>query len=183
MSTSTIHTAPWHYSTPAIVLHWLLALLIATMAGLGWTMMEIEHTPLGDQLVALHKSLGIVVLLLVAARVAWRAGHRPEPLPPGLPQWQVRAFEFVQWALYACMVAVPVTGLLGAGYQRSGIAFFGWALPRWAAPNRPRAELLFDIHSALVWVTVALVALHALAGLKHLLVDRDRVFHRMWLSR
>jgi cytochrome b561 len=42
------------------------------------------------------------------------------------------------------------------------------------------AEALFDVHMTIVWVMVGLVALHALAGLKHALVDRDRVFQRMW---
>ena len=174
--------ADWRYGAPAIALHWILALLIAFMAGLGWTMMTIEHEPDGPAAIALHKSLGLVVLVLVALRVAWRATHRPAPLPPGLPRWQVRLSRLVEGALYACLVLVPVAGLLGAGFQRSPLAFFGHALPRWAAPNRDDAELLFDVHSALVWVTVVLVAVHTAAGLKHLLVDRDRVFQRMWFG-
>lgn len=182
MPVSTSQAAQWRYGLPAIVLHWAIALLIAFMAGLGWTMMTIEHTPTGAQLIALHKSVGLVVLLLVAARVLWRAGHRPADLPASLPHWQVQLSHWVQWGLYACMLLVPLAGLLGAGYQRAGLAFFGLPLPRWATPDRARAELLFTVHSALVWVTVALVAVHVAGALKHLLVDRDEVFRRMWLG-
>lgn len=175
--------AAWRYGMPAIVLHWMLALLIAFMAGLGWYMMTIERTPSGPWYINLHKSVGLIVLVLVVLRVLWRGFHRPAPLPDTLPRWQVRLSSAVQWALYACMVLVPVTGFLGAEHQKSALAFFGYALPRWFAVNRDVAELLFNIHSALVWVLVGLVALHAIAGVKHLFVDRDRVFQRMWFAR
>jgi cytochrome b561 len=56
------------------------------------------------------------------------------------------------------------------------------ATPRWAAPNHDMAERFFDLHSTLIWIVVALVALHVAGALKHLLVDKDRVFQRMWKS-
>ena len=34
-------------------------------------------------------------------------------------------------------------------------------------------------HSVTTWILVGLISLHALAGLKHLLIDRDGVFQRM----
>ena len=94
----------------------------------------------------------------------------------------MRLSSLVEGALYVCRVLVPLAGLLGAGYQKSALAFFGHALPRWSAPDRDVAELFFDAHSALVWVTVGLVTVHTAAGLKHLLVDRDTVFRRMWFG-
>ena len=170
----------WHYAAPAVALHWLLALLISFMAGLGWYMMTVEHQPGGQWYIDLHKSVGLVVFTLVLLRVVWRAFHAPEPLPADLPRWQVTLAHATEWLLYACMVVMPVTGILGASHQRAGLAFFGLALPHWAAPNRDLAELFFSIHSATVWVLVGLVALHVIGGLKHLLVDRDEVFSRMW---
>src|SRR6185369_4922085 len=59
----------WRYSTPAIVLHWLLAALIVFMAALGWSLMEVEHERGGERWFDLHKSIGLIVLLLVALRV------------------------------------------------------------------------------------------------------------------
>jgi len=173
----------WHYTMPAIVLHWTLAVLIAFMAGLGWYMMTVEHDPSGPWFIDLHKSVGLIVLALVLVRLAWRAGHRPEPLPPSMPQWQVTTARLTHVLLYVCMLVMTVTGLLGASYQKSGLAFFGLALPRWAQPDRDLSHLLFDIHSTTVWVLVALVVLHAAAALKHVLDDRDEVFSRMWPAR
>jgi cytochrome b561 len=78
------------------------------------------------------------------------------------------------------MVVMPLTGFLGASYNKSGVAFFGLKLPLWAAPSRELSKLFFTIHSTLVWVIVAAVVLHALGGFKHLLVNKDKVFQRMW---
>ena len=173
-------TRGWRYTTPAIWLHWSLALLIIAMVTLGWSMMAVEHDPGTKWLFDLHKSVGIIVFALVLVRAFWRAGHRPQALPSSLPAWQLRLAAWTQWALYACMVALPVTGFVGALYTKTGIAFFGVQLSRLVTPDHPTAELFFSTHSVLVWVLVGFVTLHALGGLKHLLVDRDKVFQRMW---
>jgi cytochrome b561 len=176
-------STPWRYSTPAVFLHWVLAALIVFMACLGWYMMTVEREPSGPGLFALHRSIGLIVLTLVLLRVLWRVFHKPEPLPAGTPRWQAKLSHLVQWLLYVVMLALPITGILGSGHTKTGIAFFGYALPRWTPPDHDTAEQFFGWHSALVWITVGLLVLHVLGGLKHLLVDRDRVFQRMWPGR
>ena len=170
----------WRYGGPAILLHWLLALLLTGMVALGWFMMEIEGTPGSDWYFDLHKSIGLIVATLVLLRLLWRAGHAPQALPAHLPQWQMKFATLTHWLLYAAMVVMPVTGFIGASLSKDGVAFFGLALPVWASPNHDLSEQFFGIHAIAAWVLVAVVALHALAGLKHLLVDKDGVFQRMW---
>jgi cytochrome b561 len=173
----------WRYSTAAIFLHWTLAVLIVFMAALGWSMMTVEHEPGGERWFDLHKSIGLILLTLVALRVLWRLTHRPEPLAMGMPAWQERLSAITHGVLYLLMVLVPAAGLLGSIYSRAGLSFFGTPLPRWVAPDRAMAKQFFELHEAMVWVLVVLVALHVLAALKHLLVDRDQVFARMWPAR
>jgi cytochrome b561 len=170
----------WRYGRPAIALHWLLAALITFMAGLGWYMMTIEKQPQGPWYFDLHRSFGLLVFGLVLLRILWRLSHPPAPLPASLPRWQVQLSSATQGLLYACMVVLPVTGYLGTSYSKSAVKFFGLALPVWATPARATTHLFFQVHSFTVWVLVGLVALHAAGGLKHLLVDRDGVFQRMW---
>ena len=179
MQRATVPLA-WRYSTPAIVLHWLLAALIVFMVSLGWWMMTVEREPEGPRWFALHKSVGLVVLALVALRVLWRLAHHPEALPAAVPRWQRLLSGATQGALYLLMIAVPLAGLLGAMYSRAGLAFVGTELPRWVAADRPTAKQFFEVHETLVWVLVTFVALHVAGGLKHLLVDGDQVFARMW---
>ena len=84
MNTKNMNTPGWRYAAPARLLHWLMAVLIPAMLALGWTMMEVEDDPGSDVYFNLHKSLGLLLLLLLAARAAWRLSHRPADLPPSV---------------------------------------------------------------------------------------------------
>jgi cytochrome b561 len=188
-ATTTIHAAvapparaAWHYHRIAITLHWTLALLLTATTLVGWYMMSIEHELGSDRYFDLHKSVGIVIALLVAARIAWRLSTRPQELPAGVAIWQVKLAKSTQALLYVLMVLMPVTGYLGASFTKTGVQLFGLATPHWALPDHARAEQLFGIHSVLIWVLVALVGLHVLGALKHLMWDKDGVFQRMWFS-
>lgn len=171
--------SPWAYAKPAMILHWLLALLLAGMVSLGWYMMSIEDDPGSDRYFNLHKSVGITVLVLVGLRLLWRLRHKPEALPSFVPAWQSRLASGTQRLLYLCMFALPITGLTGALYSKDGVVFLGITLPH-PAPNHDFSEQMFSIHGAAAWVLIVLVGLHVAGGLKHLLLDRDGVFQRMW---
>lgn len=173
----------WHYGAPAIALHWIIAALIIFLLGLGWYMMSIEKQPGARTLFDLHKSLGITVFLFIVLRIIWRVSHKPEGLPMSVPAWQAKISTLIHWALYAAMLVMPITGYLGASHQKKPPKFFGIDTPAWATPNHDLAEQFFSVHSVVAWLLVALISLHVLAALKHLFVDKDRVFHRMWFSR
>src|SRR3954449_5689645 len=82
------------YGVVAIVLHWLLAALIAAAFLIGLSMVDLPFSPQRFRFFNWHKWLGIAVLLLSAARLVWRAsGHPPPPIPAGMPGWQVTAFR------------------------------------------------------------------------------------------
>lgn len=173
----------WRYGRTSIFLHWTLALLLALLVGLGWVMVSVEDDPAGPTLLAIHMSLGLTAGALIAARLAWRLSHPPF-LPPRIGAgWQERAARATHHALYVLMVLMPVTGYLGASLGERRVAWFGLPLPEWATRSDAWKEQLFAAHSVIAWALVATVALHVLAALKHLLVDRDTVFWRMWPRR
>ncbi len=171
---------PSRYGLVAVSLHGVLAVLIPGMIALGWYMLSIEKEPSGPWYVHLHISIGIVVAVLVLLRIFWRLTHKPPTLPPTVPNWQARASSWVQCLLYAAMIAMPLVGFTGALFSKDGISFFGLPIPRLVAPDQSISESLFNVHSFIAWVLVVLISLHVLGGLKHLLVDKDGVFQRMW---
>jgi cytochrome b561 len=173
----------WRYGVIARALHWLVALLIVFTTALGWRMLFIEKEPGADQWFDLHRSIGLTIFTLVALRLVWRLAHSPEPLPDSMPAWQRKLAAVTHWLLYLLMVAIPIAGYLGASYTKAGVAWFGKATPRWAEPNHDLAEQLFEIHGTLVWVLVALVALHVAGALKQWLIDKDGTFQRMTFGR
>ncbi|HEY5614182.1 MAG TPA: cytochrome b/b6 domain-containing protein, partial [Lysobacter sp.] len=54
------------------LLHWTVVLLVVALAVLGLFMVDLPNTPQKIKLYALHKSLGLTVLALMAIRLAWR---------------------------------------------------------------------------------------------------------------
>ncbi len=170
----------WRYSKPAVILHWLVALLITFLVSLGWYMMAIEDKPNSEWYFNLHKSFGLITFGLILARIIWRAGHKPAALPKPLPTWQIKMSTLTHWLLYAGLIVMPITGFVGASLGKDGVAFFGIDIPRWLNQNSNLAEQFIYVHGTAAWILVALVVVHALVGLKHLIIDKDGVFQRMW---
>ena len=171
---------PWRYSRPAIFFHWVLAALIPFQIGLGWYMLSIEDTPGSAAYFALHVSLGLTAALLIALRVILRLRNRPAALPATLAAWQVKVANLTHVLLYVLLVLMPITGFLGASVGGEPLAFFGIPLPAWTSGSDTLKEQFFTAHAILAWALVALVSLHVLGALKHLLIDKDSVFGRMW---
>ncbi|MFI4941039.1 MAG: cytochrome b [Burkholderiales bacterium] len=176
-----VHSA--RYTTIAIFLHWLLAVLIFGMVGVGWYMMSIEDEPGSDWYFNIHKSVGILVAVLAALRLIWRLRHKPHDLPKSVTPRQAMMSRVTHWLLYLTMIVMPVIGITGALLSKNGIKFFGWDVPRVIAPDRDLAEIFFDAHSVVAWILVGLIAIHILAALKHFLIDKDDVFQRMWFIK
>lgn len=174
---------PTRYGTVAIALHWLIALMILGAMGVGVWMTDLKPSPRTFEIYALHKSTGLLVLALAAFRLIWRATHRPPP-SPAMPAWQARAASATHAALYALMLAMPITGWLqhsAAGYPLSWFGLF--KVP--ALIGRDREALAFwqQWHEWLAWALAALILLHVAAALKHHFLDRDGLLGRMWPGR
>ena len=171
------------YAPLAILLHWTLAILIIGTICLGWYIVSLGRDPAAEWYVGRHQSIGLIIAALVLVRVVWRLGHKPPELPGSVPGWQVRAANISHKLLYAAIVVMPLSGITASLLSKRGIVFFGSALPRLFEANRALAKIFFVTHWVTAWILMALLAVHVLAALKHLLINRDGVFQRMWFSR
>ncbi len=97
------------YTAVAIALHWLIALGIIGMIGLGWYMGDLEDRAQQYALTQLHKSFGITILLLSVARLIWRLANPPPEEPP-MPAWQAMTARVTHIAFYVLIIAMPLTG-------------------------------------------------------------------------
>jgi cytochrome b561 len=167
------------YTTTAVVLHWLLALLIIGSFVVGVTMSEMAFSPLQLKLFNWHKWAGVTILLLSAARLLWRLSHRPPPALPA-PAWQAHAAALAHGLLYALFFAVPLAGWAYSSAAGFPVVLFGvLPLPDFVAKDRVLAEALRDLHGSLAWLLGAVVLLHVAAALKHQFIDRDGLMRRM----
>ena len=168
------------YTLPAILLHWAQAVLVVWLLWLGWTMTDLPKGAERSAAYGLHKSLGLLVFLLVLVRLAWRARH---PAPPSQTAgWEGKLAKGTHHALYAFLLLAPLAGYLASSFTPYVVKFFGIALPRTGWPDESLNGLFKGIHQAFVWSGAGLVALHVAGALKHLL-KRDGTLSRMLPGR
>ena len=163
-----------------VALHWLIALSIVALLGIGWYMVGVpQRTPARGFYYNLHKSLGILAAVLIVALIARRLTHRSPPLPDSMPGWERKAAYLGHVVLYLFMVLSVIAGYLTSSFSRFGPKFFGIPLPHWGWDDVALREKFAAAHRVMALVFAVLIAVHVAAALKHLLVDRDGVFQRM----
>jgi cytochrome b561 len=168
------------YTSLAIALHWVIALLILGMLFLGLYMVGIpKGAPDRAFYFNLHKSFGVLAGVLILLRVVWRLTHPVPQLPTGMPHWQARTAWWSHRLLYLCIVLQPATGYLSSSFNKYGVKFFGVAFPNWGWEDALFRDLFMDYHKLIAAFLAALIVIHVLAAFKHLLVDRDGVFQRI----
>ncbi|QEL55977.1 cytochrome b [Chromobacterium paludis] len=174
------------YTTTAIFLHWLMALMLICLFGVGFYMHGLSLSPFKLKIYSWHKWGGVSVFLLVWLRLAWRAGHRPPALPATMGA-AVRGLAHAGHAmLYLLMIAIPLSGWLMSSAKGVQTVYFGvLPLPDLIAPNPGLGHSLNALHRALNYLLAATVIGHVGAALKHHLIDKDDVLGRMlpWRAR
>jgi cytochrome b561 len=174
------------YDRVAAWLHWGIGALLLVEIAFGLLLDEIapRGTPARAAVINLHKSFGIVLGVLIVARIAWRLTHAPPPWPASMSAARRRAANAGHVALYACMLVAPLAGYLGSNFSKHGVRFFGVVLTPWG-PDWPRAyAVLVGVHDASTYLLLALTVGHIAMALRHALVERDGIFDRIvpWLS-
>lgn len=168
------------YTTTAKLLHWtILALLIGQFI-VAWSMPHIGRNTQPNTIINLHLSIGVIVLAMAIARLAWRATHaEPKPLD-GIPPWQVQSARVIHWLLYILLVVVPVLGWINASWRGFPVIMFGLELPKLMATRAPGGNWTGDVHGVLAnYLMLALVGLHVAAVLYHYFMRRNGVLQRM----
>jgi len=166
------------FDQTSIALHWLTVALVAAQLAAGWLL---SHG--GDEIPALlttHRSIGIAIWIIVAARLVWRHGfaHLP-PFPASMPKLQQRLATLNEYALYALLLIQPLTGLGNVLFHGRPFALFAWNVPALVARHEAVFHLFRSIHKFGAWGLLALIGVHAAAALFHALILRDGVLQRM----
>lgn len=173
------------YKATARWLHWSVALLVLAMLPVGFLMIQQGLSrPFQNALFLFHKNTGVIVALLVLARIVYRWRNPPPPLPQALPLWQRHVSAWTHGLLYGLIVLMPVTGYIrvragGFPIEMLDALGIGTLLPK----SDALANAAKSLHYAGAWALVVLVALHIGAALQHALIKRDGIFQRMWPAR
>lgn len=165
------------YSIAAIILHWLIAAIIVFQLAVGFGLEDLGAKAFAQY--QLHKSVGILILLLTLLRLGIRfALPRPQPVEKGLPGTLAAA---VHVGLYAFMLGAPLTGwmLVSTAKIKVPTLLFGVVpLPHLPLPDA-FGPISSGAHEVMAVLGIALIVLHVLGALRHHWLLRDRLIYRM----
>ena len=162
------------------ILHWLMAVLLLTMLAIGVSMVA----SLGNYhaLVAIHRPLGIAILILAIIRLVNRFWTTLPPFPPTMSRRERWIASNSERLFYALMITLPLIGwgMLSAGHYP--IVMFGSVhLPPILPANPTLFAILRKAHTVLAYLLFLTFLAHVAAVLFHTLIIRDRLLDRMAL--
>ena len=168
------------YGTVAVTIHWISALFILVLIGTGLWAGHMADSASKADILKVHVPLGIIILLLTLARIAWWkfADNKPEPVP--MARWQDRAARIVHVLLYIVILGLAVSGIGMMVLSGAISIIFGAStepLPNfWEYPPR----IPHEIGGKLI---IALLVIHVGAAIHHHFVKRDGLLDRMWYGK
>ena len=143
------------YRLPAKVLHWLTAALVLVMVSSGVIAKQLDSGALAGTLLTLHKTTGILTLIVVVLRVIYRLTRFD---PAGTPHADRR--PGLHWMLYGMIILVPLLGWAGVSDFGARGILFGLSLPAIWPEGAGHFDLLLRMHAYMAFALLALVALH-----------------------
>lgn len=175
-----IYNTRSEYGAVAKAFHWLMFILIAGLLTAGLLMTGMENSPDKFFIYGLHKSFGIIVLLLAALRLIWKIRSLTPELPNAMSKLDKRAAHGAHWLLYALMFALPLSGWAMSSAAGFPVSVFGlFTLPDLAAPDKILKGIMHEAHWLLAYALMAIISVHAAAALWHHFYHRDNVLRRM----
>ena len=172
-------------SKTTVYLHWIIALGIIGLLLMGVYMVETKTY----SFYSLHKSLGVLILLVVLIRVVWRVMNGwPEPVNNS-KKWEYTLAKIIHWLLIIGTIILPVSGMMMSGAGGHGINLFGFELVA-SNPdpenlgsvipfNGTVARIGHQIHWIIGYILIALIIFHTVVAIKHHVISKDGTLSRM----
>jgi len=166
------------YGSFSKVLHWLMAGIILTLIFVGIYMADLPTDTAEQKIYAfkffnLHKSFGVLVLILIVVRLIWmRISPAPE-LPSAFAAKEKIVVKALQGLLYLMMFVVPLSGYLMSNAGGHPINFFGMGeLPALVGESKSLGGFAHEMHEITGWAILILIVLHMAGAIKHRLKDK-----------
>ena len=172
------------WGAPAKLLHWTIAALVLAQICLGWAAKSWHLSPTKLDLFVWHKSIGLLILLLMVVRVAWRSANVVPSLPAGMPPPERLAAHASHLLLYLLLLVMPLTGwIINSAANIPFRIFWQIPLPAIVQPDKALADATARVHFALFVVLALLLVVHIGAALRHHFVKHNEVLTRMLPDR
>jgi len=178
--------SPSRYDALSQVLHWLAAIAVTIAYILGpehfGRLMRDGVDPASRSDIVWHESLGILVLVLTVLRLFWLA-WRPAAPQIAMAHWMHVAARLMHGALWALLLALPITALLALGGEGHPLTLLGGVrmdrMPVITDSAIAKLADWGDVHEFVGDAIMWLAGLHAAAAIYHHVVLKDGVLSTM----
>lgn len=171
------------YNSTAIIIHWLMAIMILAMIGLGLFMVGLEKgSDERSYYFALHKSIGLTLALLAIFRLIWKIISDSPKLPDYVAPLHRKIATATHHLLYLLLFIQPITGYISSSFSGYKTKFWGIPLPHWGWKDPDLNQLFTTIHEISAFCLIALLILHIAGVIYHLHKKETELFKRMWFG-
>jgi cytochrome b561 len=136
------------------------------------------YSAAADGLRRIHETLGVLVFVVVVLRLLWGLIDSTPAKQP-MPRWMAAAAKLVQFALYALLITIPATAVLGTWLEGIPVTLPGFDIPPQIAKAHGLGQLIMEIHTTLGNAILWVAGVHAAAALFHHFYLRDEVLQSM----
>jgi cytochrome b561 len=164
--------------------HWIFFILVAALLIVGNIMIDLpKEDPARPQIYNLHKSFGVVALVVALLALAWRLRSGRPDFPSHMKPWEIGLARTVHALLYATLLLQPVSGYIMSAAAGFPPSFFGlFMVPDLVGKNEPLAHFFNEVHYWTGWAIVGLLVLHLAGAAKHHFIDKDNTLRRMMIG-
>jgi cytochrome b561 len=159
-------------------LHWVSAILIIALLGVGVYMANFNSTYKYD-LYALHKSFGIIILFVTLLRIITRLLSRIPKLPSGFNIIEIKLSNTVYFLMYLLTLTMGVSGYLMSDLSGYPVKIFNFKVFSIFNINSEMANIFHSIHIYSAYILIGIISLHILATIKHIVVEKVNLLPRI----
>lgn len=166
-------------SNITVMLHWVIAFAMIAMLAFGLYLEDLPRSPEKGELMGIHKSVGVLILVVAAYRLFHRFVNKmPAPLSPA-PQWQLKAAHITHGLLLLGTVLMPISGIMMTIGGGRALEVFGIELLAAGDKVEWLGDLANVMHGFGGSVLIGIIVLHVAAAIKHRVIDKDKTMERM----
>jgi len=151
-----------------------MAVIILGLLGLGIYMTEFLDKESENRMMifGLHKSFGVVALILILLRIINRFKNKPPALPETIKKYEQKLSHLTHYTLYILMLLMPLSGYLMSNYYGYPVKLFGLQLPFLVEKNFDIGPIFSSAHFYFGYGLLFVVLLHIAAVIKHRFFDQ-----------
>ena len=160
--------------------HWIMAVIIIFNFILALILDDFPKGPMRSFLFSIHKSTGILVIILLIPRLLWRLVNTV-PVSLGNVKTLNKLSKYVHYFFYFILLVVVLSGWTYSSARSGPFEVFGlFTAPALIENNQVVASIAKEIHGISVYIFITVLGIHVLASLLHHYIFKDKTLKRMW---